>query len=67
MDTTEIAKEIERIMDIFGMTGVKAAEIMGFTVATFRNRKNPKNEQHKFVEKNIQDLKAYIRTEAGKM
>lgn len=61
MDTTEITKEIDRVLELFGMTGVKAAEAMGVTYATFNSKKNPNNDRHKFNQKNLDDLKNFIR------
>ena len=52
-------KEINKILDTFGMKGSKAAEIMGISFAVFRNRKAGTPGNH-FHPENLEDLKAYI-------
>lgn len=62
MDSTEVKERVLKILDDFGMTGNKAAEAMGVTYATFRNKKNDNAKGHSFNEKNLEDLKKYIRS-----
>jgi len=56
----EPKEEILKILDAFGMSGIKAAEAMGVTYATFRNKKNDNSERHTFNQKNLDDLKSFI-------
>jgi len=66
MDDTEIAKRIESIMDCFGMTGVKAAEIMGMSQPAFKQKKAGRNN-NRFSAANLNDLVNYITAEADKL
>jgi len=59
-----VKDKVVKILEDFGMSGVKAAEIMGVTHATFRNKKNDNSLGHSFNEKNLQDLITYIQTKA---
>lgn len=67
MDHSEIDKKVNEILDNFGMSGKVAAIAMGVTYQTFRNKKNENNESHSFNKKNLEDLIAFIKTEAGKL
>lgn len=67
MDHSEIDKKINEILNNFGMSGKVAAIAMGVTYQTFRNKKNENNESHSFNKKNLEDLIAFIKTEAGKL
>ena len=60
MDATEVKQKVLKILDDFGMTGSKAAEAMGITYATFRNKKNDR-PGHSFNEKNYLDLVRFIK------
>lgn len=53
--------KINKVLDDFGITGVKAAEAMGVTYATFKSKRNPNNDRHSFNEKNYQDLISFIK------
>ncbi|RUT68707.1 hypothetical protein D0817_20145 [Flavobacterium cupreum] len=53
--------KINKVLEDFGITGVKAAEAMGITYDTFKSKKNEKNERHSFNEKNYQDLVSFIK------
>jgi len=53
--------KVNKVLDDFGMTGVKAAEAMGITYQTFKNKRNPNNTAHTFNEKNYQDLVNFIK------
>lgn len=59
-----VKDRVVKILDDFGMSGVKAAEIMGVTDGTFKNKKNDNSLGHSFNEKNLQDLINYIQTKA---
>ncbi|WP_089059946.1 hypothetical protein [Flavobacterium tructae] len=63
----EPIEKINKVLDDFGMSGVKAAEAMGITYNTFRSKKTGKNERHSFNEKNYQDLISFIKTQANKL
>lgn len=67
MDHSEIDKRVNEILENFGMSGKVAAIAMGVTYQTFRNKKNENNESHSFNKKNLEDLIAFIKTEAGKL
>ncbi len=60
-------KEIENILQAFGMKAEVAAKAMGVTVDTFRKKKSDKSEGHSFNDKNLQDLKDYIIANAEKL
>ncbi len=60
MESFDIKAAVIKILDDFGMSGVKAAEIMGVTHTTFRSKKNDNNTSHSFNKKNLEDLKKYI-------
>jgi len=53
--------KINKVLEDFGITGVKAAEAMSVTYGTFKNKRNPNNTQHTFNEKNYQDLISFIK------
>jgi hypothetical protein len=57
-------EKIEKLLNNFGVAGVKASEAMGITYGTFRNKKNPNNTRHSFNEKNHQDLLDFIKNKA---
>ena len=61
MDNSKIKEKVLKVLDDFGMSGVKAAEAMGVTYATFRNKKNDNSLGHSFNEKNYQDLVNFIK------
>lgn len=52
--------KVNKVLDDFGITGVKAAEAMGVTYSTFKSKRNPNNDRHSFNEKNYQDLINFI-------
>jgi len=59
--------KINKVLDDFGITGVKAAEAMGITYATFKSKRNPNNDRHSFNEKNYTDLVTFIISLAYKL
>ncbi|MBT0534108.1 hypothetical protein J5300_07320 [Riemerella anatipestifer] len=67
MDNDKIKERILEILDLFGMTGTKAAEIMGVKPSTFNCKKNDNNPRHWFNQKNLDDLVAFIKREAEKL
>lgn len=67
MESTEITAEIERITTIFDMGAKGCAKAMGISVQAFRNKKSTGGHRDKFNEKNLQDLKEYIKKEAEKL
>jgi hypothetical protein len=60
-------EKIEKLLNDFGITGIKASEAMGVTYGTFRNKKNPNNTKHTFNEKNHQDLLRFIKNQSQKL
>lgn len=64
---TEIKQKILHIVETFGMKGSVVAKAMHITEPTYNSKKNPKNDRHKFNEKNLQDLIHYIKQEAEKL
>lgn len=67
MDSTEVKEKVLKILDDLGMTGGKAAEAMGVTYATFRNKKNDNAKGHSFNEKNYLDLVKFIKLKASEL
>ena len=65
MQTLE--QKILNIVEAFGMKSGVVAKAMNITEATYNSKKNPKNDRHKFNEKNLQDLINYIKAEAEKL
>jgi hypothetical protein len=63
----ESKDKINKVLNDFGMSGVKAAEAMGITYDTFRSKKTGKNERHSFNEKNYQDLISFIKELTSKL
>lgn len=61
---SNIKEKVLKILDDFGMTGSKAAEAMGVTYATFRNKKNDNAASHSFNVKNYNDLVNFIKKTA---
>ncbi|MBE8727967.1 hypothetical protein [Flavobacterium hungaricum] len=59
--------KIIKVLEDFGMSGVKAAEAMGITHATFRQKKNENSIRHTFNEKNYQDLVLFIKNKASEL
>ncbi|WPC11299.1 hypothetical protein LEQ05_02690 [Riemerella anatipestifer] len=53
MDNDKIKERILEILDLFGMTGTKAAEIMGVKASTFNCKKNDNNPRHWFNQKTL--------------
>jgi len=66
MDANEVKEKILKILDDFGMSGVKAAEAMGVTYSTFRKKKNDA-PGHSFNEKNYLDLVKFIQEKSKKI
>ncbi len=67
MKKQEIKTEVVRIMDAFGMSGKAVAEAMNVSYGTFRNKLNDNNERNWFNQKNLDDLKEFIKTQAIKL
>lgn len=67
MESNVVKEKVLKILDDFGMTGSKAAEAMGVTYATFRNKKNDNALSHSFNEKNYNDLVIYIKEKANEL
>jgi hypothetical protein len=65
MDDSEVKLKVLKILDDFGMSGAKAAEAMGVTYATFRQKKNENSIGHKFNEKNYRDLVDFIKNKTA--
>ena len=66
MDSIEVKIKVLKVLDDFGMSGVKAAEAMGVTYATFRNKKNDR-PGHSFNEKNYLDLVKFIKDKSEQL
>lgn len=66
MDAVEVKQKVLKILDDFGMSGAKAAEAMGVTYATFRNKKNDR-PGHSFNEKNYLDLVKFIKQKTNEL
>lgn len=62
----EPKEKIIKILDAFGMSGVRASEAMNIKPQTFRSKKND-IPGHSFNEKNYQDLVDFIKKEAQKL
>ena len=59
-------KEIEEILETFGMNGRTAAKVMGISYAVFRNRRSGTPGNH-FHPENLEDLKQYVIKHADKL
>lgn len=64
MDHTKINERIQVIMDTFGMSGKKAADIIGISYLVFRQNKAG-NKGHYFTEKHCSILISYIKEQAA--
>lgn len=67
MDDNEIKEKVLKVLDDFGMSGVKAAEAMGVKHSTFRQKKNENSKGHTFNEKNYIDLVKFIKLKASEL
>lgn len=67
MESSNVKEKVLKVLDEFGMSGKKAAEAMGVTYATFRNKKNDNAKGHSFNEKNYLDLVSYIKIKAKEL
>ena len=63
MDANEITTQIKLVMDTFGMTAVKAAEVMGIPYGQFR-KKILAMPGRNFTAVNLHDLVKYIKAKA---
>lgn len=62
-----IEQEINRIVEIFGMKASVIAQAMGITQQTYYSKKDPKNDRHQFNQKNLDDLKKYLKEQIQKL
>ena len=67
MENTEIRAQVLAIVETFGMKGKVVAKAMGITETTYNMKKVAAENGHSFNEKNLRDLVAYIKQEAGKL
>lgn len=67
MENSEIRAQVLAIVETFGMKGKVVAKAMGITETTYNMKKVAAENGHSFNEKNLQDLVAYIKQEAGKL
>lgn len=67
MENSEIRAQVLAIVEIFGMKGKVVAKAMGITETTYNMKKVAAENGHSFNEKNLRDLVAYIKQEAGKL
>lgn len=54
--TIDPIDKMNKVLDGFGITGVKTTEAMGVTYSSFKNKLNPNNDAYSFNEKNYQDI-----------
>jgi hypothetical protein len=66
MDDTEIKDKIVSVLDTFGMSGKRAAEITGISVGEFR-KKLARIKGHYFYEHHYTALVDFIKAEAAKL
>ena len=66
MDANEIRTQVKTVMDTFGMTAVKAAEVMDVPYGQFR-KKVLEMPGRNFTEANLTALIEYIKAEAAKL
>jgi hypothetical protein len=66
MDDTEVKARILEILDTFGMKDVKAAEIMGISLSSYKAKKQGVN-YNKFHPENLENLINYIKEESRKL
>lgn len=64
MDANEKIKEI---LNNFGMSNIKAAEVMCISINTFKRNNNDKELRNSFTEKNYQDLVDFVLFETVKL
>lgn len=67
MENSEIRAQVLAIVETFGMKGKVVAKAMGITETTYNMKKVAAENGHSFNEKNLRDLVAYIKQEAGKL
>lgn len=67
MENTQIRAQVLAIVETFGMKGKIVAKAMGITETTYNMKKVAAENGHSFNEKNLRDLVAYIKEEAGKL
>ena len=60
-------EKVLSILETFGMTPKKAAQIMGITYDTFHKKKNENIKHHSFNEKNATKLIDYIKEHSEKI
>ncbi|MDK7374515.1 hypothetical protein QP519_03055 [Weeksella virosa] len=56
-----IETEIYKIQSDLGLTASGIARAMNIAVNTFYNKKNPNNTEHSFNQKNLDDLKNFLK------
>ena len=67
MENSQIRAQIVAIVETCGMKGKVVAKAMGITETTYNMKKVATENGHSFNEKNLRDLVAYIKQEAGKL
>ncbi len=60
-------KRVIEITNIFGMKAAVAAQAMGVTVGVFRQKLSDKAPRNCFNNKNVEDLKKYIREKSNEI
>lgn len=59
-------EKVLKILESLGMSGKVAAKAMGVTYTVFRMKKS-EQPGHSFNEKNLEDLRGYIKKESNKI
>jgi len=66
MATNEVTNQVLAVLDTFGMTGVKAAEVMGISQSLFKHKKLGLNH-NRFNENDYNALVKYIKEKAAEL
>jgi len=67
MEQEKIIKEIIKIQDDLDIGAKGMGKAMNISPQTFRNKKNPKVKDHSFNEKNLIELKNYLKKYCKKL
>lgn len=66
-EETQASKEILKIQENLGLTAKGMAKAMNVSPSTYLNKKNPKVLDHSFNQKNLDDLKSYLKSYLKKL
>lgn len=67
MESIDVKGRILEIASVFAMKDEGLARAMGITVGVVRKNKSDKVDTHKFNEKNLADLIAFLRENVAKL